>query len=107
MSVTMTQSAATHVQNFLTKRGKGVGLRLGVKTTGCSGMAYKLEYADTIEAEDQVFEAFGVKLIVDPKSLPYIDGTELDFTREGLNEGFKFNNPNVKDECGCGESFTV
>ena len=103
----MTQSAATHVQNFLTKRGKGVGLRLGVKTTGCSGMAYKLEYADTIEAEDQVFEAFGVKLIVDPKSLPYIDGTELDFTREGLNEGFKFNNPNVKDECGCGESFTV
>ncbi|MBS1174950.1 MAG: iscA [Burkholderiaceae bacterium] len=107
MSVTMTQSAATHVQNFLTKRGKGVGLRLGVKTTGCSGMAYKLEYADVIEADDQVFETFGVKLIVDPKSLPYIDGTELDFTREGLNEGFKFNNPNVKDECGCGESFTV
>lgn len=107
MSVTMTQSAATHVQNFLTKRGKGVGLRLGVKTTGCSGMAYKLEYADVIEPDDQVFETFGVKLIVDPKSLPYIDGTELDFTREGLNEGFKFNNPNVKDECGCGESFTV
>ena len=107
MSVTMTQSAATHVQNFLTKRGKGVGLRLGVKTTGCSGMAYKLEYADTIEADDQVFETLGVKLIVDPKSLPYLDGTELDFTREGLNEGFKFNNPNVKDECGCGESFTV
>ena len=103
----MTQSAATHVQNFLTKRGKGVGLRLGVKTTGCSGMAYKLEYADVIEPDDQVFETFGVKLIVDPKSLPYIDGTELDFTREGLNEGFKFNNPNVKDECGCGESFTV
>ena len=107
MSVTMTQSAATHVQNFLTKRGKGVGLRLGVKTTGCSGMAYKLEYADVIETDDQVFETLGVKLIVDPKSLPYLDGTELDFTREGLNEGFKFNNPNVKDECGCGESFTV
>ena len=107
MSVTMTQSAATHVQNFLTKRGKGVGLRLGVKTTGCSGMAYKLEYADAIEADDQVFETLGVKLIIDPKSLPYLDGTELDFTREGLNEGFKFNNPNVKDECGCGEAFTV
>ena len=107
MSVTMTQSAATHVQNFLAKRGKGVGLRLGVKTTGCSGMAYKLEYADAIDEMDNVFESFGVKLIVDPKSLPYIDGTELDFTREGLNEGFKFNNPNVKDECGCGESFTV
>ena len=107
MTVTMTQSAATHVQNFLTKRGKGVGLRLGVKTTGCSGMAYKLEYADVVDEQDYVFESFGEKLIVDPKSLPYIDGTELDFTREGLNEGFKFNNPNVKDECGCGESFTV
>ena len=107
MAVTMAQAAATHVQNFLTKRGKGMGLRLGVKTTGCSGMAYKLEYADTVENDDQVFESFGVKLLVDPKSLPYIDGTELDFVREGLNEGFKFNNPNVKDECGCGESFTV
>ena len=107
MAVTMTQAAATHVQNFLTKRGKGMGLRLGVKTTGCSGMAYKLEYADAVEGDDQVFESFGVKLLVDPKSLPYIDGTELDFVREGLNEGFKFNNPNVKDECGCGESFTV
>ena len=107
MSVSMTQAAATHVQNFLTKRGKGVGLRLGVKTTGCYGMADKLEYADAVEGDDQVFESFGVKLLVDPKSLPYIDGTELDFVREGLNEGFKFNNPNVKDECGCGESFTV
>ena len=107
MAVTMTQAAATHVQNFLTKRGKGMGLRLGVKTTGCSGMAYKLEYADAGENDDQVFESFGVKLLVDPRSLPYIDGTELDFVREGLNEGFKFNNPNVKDECGCGESFTI
>ena len=107
MAVTMTQAAATHVQNFLTKRGKGMGLRLGVKTTGCSGMAYKLEYADAAENDDHVFESFGVKLLVDPKSLPYIDGTELDFVREGLNEGFKFNNPNVKDECGCGESFTI
>jgi iron-sulfur cluster assembly protein len=107
MSVTMTQSAATHVQSFLTKRGKGVGLRLGVRTTGCSGMAYKLEYADDIGTEDNVFEAYGVKLLIDPKSLPYLEGTELDYTREGLNEGFKFNNPNVKDECGCGESFHV
>jgi iron-sulfur cluster assembly protein len=103
----MTQSAATHVQSFLTKRGKGVGLRLGVRTTGCSGMAYKLEYADDIGTEDNVFEAYGVKLLIDPKSLPYLEGTELDYTREGLNEGFKFNNPNVKDECGCGESFHV
>lgn len=107
MSVSMTPAAAQHVQNFLTKRGKGIGLRLGVRTTGCSGMAYKLEYADDVAPDDSVFEAHGVKLLIDPKSLPYLDGTELDFTREGLNEGFKFNNPNVKDECGCGESFTV
>jgi iron-sulfur cluster assembly protein len=84
-----------------------VGLRLGVRTTGCSGMAYVLEFADEIEDSDVVFEDHGVKVIVDPKSLVYIDGTELDFAREGLNEGFKFNNPNVKDECGCGESFNV
>jgi iron-sulfur cluster assembly protein len=103
----MTAAAAEHVQNFLTKRGKGIGLRLGVRTTGCSGMAYKLEYADNVSDEDNVFEAFGVKLLIDPKSLAYLDGTELDYTREGLNEGFKFNNPNVKDECGCGESFHV
>lgn len=107
MAVSMTQAAAQHVQNFLVKRGKGIGLRLGVRTTGCSGMAYKLEYADEVASDDNVFEAFGVKLLIDPKSLAYLDGTELDFTREGLNEGFKFNNPNVKDECGCGESFHV
>lgn len=107
MSVSMTQAAATHVQNFLTKRGKGIGLRLGVRTTGCSGMAYKLEYADAPASDDSVFEAHGVKLLIDPKSLPYLDGMELDYTREGLNEGFKFNNPNVKDECGCGESFHI
>lgn len=107
MSVSMTQSAAKHVQNFLTKRGKGLGLRLGVKTSGCSGMSYKLEYADALATDDLVFEYFDVKLIIDPKSLAYIDGTELDFVKEGLNEGFKFNNPNVKDECGCGESFNV
>lgn len=103
----MTAAAAQHVQNFLTKRGKGVGLRLGVRTTGCSGMAYKLEYADNVADDDNIFEAHGVKLLIDPKSLAYLDGTELDYTREGLNEGFKFNNPNVKDECGCGESFHV
>ena len=107
MAVSMTQAAAQHVQNFLVKRGKGIGLRLGVRTTGCSGMAYKLEYAEEVASDDNVFEAFGVKLLIDPKSLAYLDGTELDFTREGLNEGFKFNNPNVKDECGCGESFHV
>jgi iron-sulfur cluster assembly protein len=107
MAVSMTAAAAQHVQNFLTKRGKGVGLRLGVRTTGCSGMAYKLEYADNVADDDNIFEAHGVRLLIDPKSLAYLDGTELDYTREGLNEGFKFNNPNVKDECGCGESFHV
>ena len=107
MPITLTERAATHVTNFLAKRGKGVGLRLGVRTTGCSGLAYKLEYADALNPEDVTFDSHGVKVVVDPKSLPYIDGTELDFAREGLNEGFKFNNPNVKDECGCGESFNV
>ena len=107
MAVTLTERAAQHVSNYIARRGKGVGLRVGVKTTGCSGLAYKLEYADEVAAEDEVFESNGVKVIVDPKSLPYIDGTELDYAREGLNEGFRFNNPNVKDECGCGESFRV
>jgi iron-sulfur cluster assembly protein len=107
MAVTLTEKAATHVQTFLAKRGKGVALRLGVRTTGCSGMAYKLEYADAIDPADVQFESHGVKVVIDPKSLPYLDGTTLDFAREGLNEGFKFNNPNVKDECGCGESFNV
>ena len=107
MAVTMTERAAQHVSNFLARRGKGVGLRLGVKTTGCSGMAYKLEYADSPNPEDQSFESHGVKIFVDPKSLSYIDGTELDFVREGLNEGFRFNNPNERDRCGCGESFRV
>jgi iron-sulfur cluster assembly protein len=105
--ITMTEKAARHVARYLERRGKGVGLRLGVKTTGCSGLAYKLEYVDELHPEDQVFETHGLKIIVDAKSLPYIDGTELDYAREGLNEGFRFNNPNVKDECGCGESFTV
>jgi iron-sulfur cluster assembly protein len=107
MAVTLTEKAASHVQTFLAKRGKGVALRLGVRTTGCSGMAYKLEFADAIDPADVQFESHGVKVVIDPKSLPYLDGTQLDFAREGLNEGFKFNNPNVKDECGCGESFNV
>jgi len=107
MSITLTDAAAAHVKTFLENRGKGLGLRLAVKTTGCSGMAYILEFADQIEAEDKVFEEHGIKVIVDPKSLVYLEGTELDYTREGLNEGFKFNNPNAKGECGCGESFTV
>ncbi len=106
-SITLTEKAAQHVASFLAKRGKGVGLRFGVRTSGCSGMAYKLEFVDVVNPEDLVFESHGVKVLVDPKSLPYIDGTELDFTREGLNEGFKFNNPNIKDQCGCGESFNV
>jgi iron-sulfur cluster assembly protein len=105
--ITLTEKAAQHVQGYLAKRGKGLGLRLGVRTTGCSGMAYKLEFADATNPEDVLFESHGVKVIVDPKSLPYLQGTELDYSREGLNEGFKFRNPNVKDECGCGESFNV
>lgn len=107
MAITVTQAAARHVSNFLAKRGKGLGLRLGVRTTGCSGMAYKLEYCDELQDSDLQFQSQGVTIIVDPQSLPYIDGTELDFVREGLNEGFRFNNPNIKGECGCGESFTV
>lgn len=107
MSVTLTEAAAKHVQKYLARRGKGVGLRLGVKTSGCSGMAYKLEFADQVEPDDTVWESFGVKVLVDEKSLPYLDGTELDYTREGLQEGFKFHNPNEKSRCGCGESFQI
>lgn len=107
MAITMTEAAAKHVYRSLEGRGKGLGIRLGVRTTGCSGLAYVLEFVDEAAAEDQVFENHGVKVIVDPKSLVYLDGTELDFVREGLNEGFKFNNPNVRGECGCGESFNV
>ena len=107
MTVTLSERAANHVSNFLKKRGKGIGVRLGVRTSGCSGMAYKLEFADEAGPEDLVFESHGLKILVDPKSLPYLEGTELDFVKEGLNEGFKFNNPNVKNQCGCGESFNV
>lgn len=107
MAVTLTDAAAKHVSDYLRKRGKGVGIRLGVRTTGCSGLAYKLEFADEANPEDERFESQGIQLFIDPKSMPYIDGTELDFGREGLNEGFRFRNPNVKSECGCGESFNV
>jgi len=107
MAVTLTEKAASHVQGTLAKRGKGVGIRLGVRTSGCSGMAYKLEFADAVNDDDLQFESHGVKVVVDPKSLPYVEGTEIDYEREGLNEGLKFRNPNVKDECGCGESFNT
>ncbi len=107
MGIKLTDKAAEHVQGYLAQRGKGIGLRLGVRTTGCSGMAYVLEFADEVAANDHVFEDNNVTVIVDEKSLVYLDGTELDFGKEGLNEGFRFNNPNVKDECGCGESFNI
>ena len=107
MAISMTEAAARHIQRSLEGRGKGVGIRLGVRTTGCSGLAYVLEFVDETAAEDTIFEHHGVKIIIDPKSLVYLDGTELDFVKEGLNEGFKFNNPNARGECGCGESFNV
>ena len=107
MSVSLTPSAADRVRSFLANRGRGVGLRLGVKKTGCSGFAYVVNYADDIGSGDVVFDSAGVKVIVDNESLQYVDGTEIDFVREGLNEAFKFRNPNVKGECGCGESFNV
>ncbi|MEE9352636.1 MAG: iron-sulfur cluster assembly protein IscA [Thiotrichaceae bacterium] len=107
MAISMTEAAAERVKKFLDQRGKGVGLRLGVKTMGCSGMGYVIEFADEVEEIDTVFEEHNVKVIIDAKSLVYLDGTEVDYTKEGLNEGFKFNNPNEKDSCGCGESFTV
>lgn len=107
MAITMSEAAANRVRTFLEGRGQGVGVRLGVKTSGCSGLAYVLEFVDELDDDDVVFEDRGVKVIVDQKSLVYLDGTELDYGKEGLNEGFLFNNPNVKDECGCGESFKV
>jgi iron-sulfur cluster assembly protein len=107
MSVSLTPSAAERVRSFLAKRGSGVGLRLGVKKTGCSGFAYVVNYADEVAASDVVFDVQGVKVIVDSGSLRYVDGTEIDFVRQGLNEAFKFRNPNVRGECGCGESFNV
>lgn len=107
MSISLTESAAQHVADQLDSRGHGIGIRLGIKTTGCSGMAYVLEFVDKLEVGDQVFEDSGVKIVVDPKSLVYISGTEMDYVKQGVNEGFEFKNPNVKGECGCGESFSV
>ncbi len=107
MAITLTAAAAERVSSFLANRGKGLGVRLGVKTSGCSGMAYIIEFVDDTNEDDTIFEDHGVKVIIDNKSLIYLDGTELDFGKEGLNEGFKFNNPNAKNQCGCGESFTI
>lgn len=107
MAITLTEAAADRINTFMQNRGKGLGIRLGVKTSGCSGMAYVMEFVDHQEEDDTVFEDRGIKVFVDPKSLVYLDGTEVDFTKEGLNEGFKFNNPNAQAACGCGESFSV
>ena len=107
LGLTISEAAAQHVGAQLDSRGKGLGIRVGVRTSGCSGMAYVLEFVDEEATEDEVFEGHGVKVYVDPKSLVYLDGTELDFVKEGLNEGLQFRNPNVAGECGCGESFTV
>lgn len=105
--ITITENAAKQIRKFLANRGKGEGIRIGVKTSGCSGMAYTLEFVDEIQPEDQVFEQDGVKVFIDPKSMVYLDGTQVDFAKEGLQEGFKFENPNAKESCGCGESFHV
>ena len=107
MAIHLSDIAASRVQHFLQNRGKGIGLRLAVKTTGCSGMAYVIEFVDELQDGDAVFESRGVKVIIDPKSLVFLDGTEIDFAKVGLNEGFQFKNPNARDACGCGESFTV
>jgi iron-sulfur cluster assembly protein len=107
MSITLTNEASERMNNYLSNRGSGIGIRLSVQTTGCSGLGYNIEFVDVINDDDSVFEVSGVKVIVDAKSLIYIDGTEIDFVKDGLNEGFEFNNPNAKAECGCGESFTV
>ena len=107
MAITLTDSAAERVRTYLETRGKGIGLRLGVTLTGCSGYSYVINYADTVEDSDLVFEDKGIKVIVDPDALKLIDGTEVDFVKNGLNEAFSFRNPNISGECGCGESFTV
>ena len=107
MAITVSDTAALRAKTFLANRGSGLGLRLGVKTTGCSGLAYVLEFVDAVNADDQLFEDNGVTIIIDGKSLVYLDGTHLDFVKEGLNEGFQFTNPNANGECGCGESFNV
>ncbi len=107
MAISLTSSAAERVRTYLDKRGNGVGLRLGITQTGCSGYSYVINYAEAIDASDIVFEDKGVKVVVDPEALALIDGTEVDFVKNGLNEAFSFRNPNIKGECGCGESFNV
>ena len=107
MAVTLSERAATHIMNFLAKRGSGIGLKLGVRTSGCSGMAYKLEFVDVEDPEDTKFDCHGVTVYIDPNSLSYLEGTELAFVREGMNEGFQFNHTNLKSQCGCGDSFNV
>ncbi len=107
MDITMTERAAAHVKRVLSGREGAVGLRVGVKTTGCSGYAYVVEAANGVGEGDRVFESNGIKVVVNEKSLPFLAGTEMDFVREGLNAGFKFHNPNIKATCGCGESFSV
>lgn len=103
----LTERAAQHVQDFLNNRGKGEGIKVGIKTSGCSGLAYVLEFVDQADPHDQMYDTHGVKVFVDPKSIVYLNGLEMDYVKNGLNEGFEFNNPNQKGECGCGESFTV
>jgi iron-sulfur cluster assembly protein len=107
MSVTLTERAAEHVRKYLSDEPDAHGLRLGVRTTGCSGYMYVVETADKVNDKDAVFESNGIQLVIDAESLKYLDGTNIDFAREGLNEGFKFHNPNVKETCGCGESFSL
>lgn len=107
MEITITENAANQIQRHLEKRGKGIGLRLGVKPAGCSGFQYQLEFVDDAKPEDQVFEQFGAKVFIAADNTQFLQGTQLDYAREGLNEGFRFNNPNEKAACGCGESFTV
>ena len=107
MAISLTESAAERIRGYLERRGHGVGLRLGIKKTGCSGYAYVIDYADSIDSDDEVFDVLGVKVVVDNDSLKLIDGTQVDFVKEGINEAFKFRNPNVKGECGCGESFSI
>jgi iron-sulfur cluster assembly protein len=107
MSISLTPSAVERVRTYMASRGTGIGLRLGIKQTGCSGYAYVVSYADEVGAGDVVFDEAGVKVVVDREALKFVDGTEIDFVRTGLNEAFKFRNPNVKGECGCGESFNV
>ena len=105
--ITVTDTARDRIYRYLKQRGHGIGIRVGVKTTGCSGLAYVLEYVDSTDTHDQIFESNGIRVVVDPKSFQYLQGMEVNYVRQGLNEGFEFSNPNERDRCGCGESFRV